>query len=402
MAPCHAGQLLGLTCQTEATSKRVCNTCLAAFASGLEISGDRCRLLPQPCGTFSGRSFYSSWSCGTNTIDGVRPLKLVGGDEQLLVFVDAATALQAEQLLPGVLLRSAQESVMLRLCGGSKSFCPSSNFELSKCKTCRVHLAYVAGGKRQRSVSAPAANLERSVTMDDIVRLIENVEMPAPPQTSSQQLARFGSPPCDDSLDSECEACPTEPLSEKHTVQVTGSSVGGDRNIVTAVRAEPASLEVQRVVTSQMQVSQRLFAHGETLKAGGSSQWTVVSDARLKDVVATFDLGAGELARLQPRVFRYKDGLAMGADPDKLYVGLLAQEVPEELAQFCRVSARVRLREEDTDSKNLSEFQVLESNTRFAVTGKVQVRKRKKKVKKSFPLSSRPAMDRGLVQLFAG
>ena len=46
------------------------------------------------------------------------------------------------------------------------------------------------------------------------------------------------------------------------------------------------------------------MAHGETLKAGGSSQWTVVSDARLKDVVASFDLGAGVLAQLRPQVSR--------------------------------------------------------------------------------------------------
>ena len=48
-----------------------------------------------------------------------------------------------------------------------------------------------------------------------------------------------------------------------------------------------------------------LLARGETLKLGGSSQWTVVSDARLKDVVAPFDLGIAELLRLQPKVFRY-------------------------------------------------------------------------------------------------
>ena len=56
---------------------------------------------------------------------------------------------------------------------------------------------------------------------------------------------------------------------------------------------------------AQLDVAGRLMAHGETLKAGGSSQWTVVSDARLKDVVATFDLGAGVLAQLRPKVSRH-------------------------------------------------------------------------------------------------
>ena len=55
---------------------------------------------------------------------------------------------------------------------------------------------------------------------------------------------------------------------------------------------------------AQLDVAGRLMAHGETLKAGGSSQWTVVSDGRLKDVVATFDLGAGVLAQLRPKVSR--------------------------------------------------------------------------------------------------
>ena len=62
----------------------------------------------------------------------------------------------------------------------------------------------------------------------------------------------------------------------------------------------------------------------------------MVSDARLKDVVAAFDLGAGELAQLRPKVFRYRAGLA-GFDPGKLYVGLIAQEVPDSLAHYCRV-----------------------------------------------------------------
>ena len=376
MAPCHAGQLLGLTCQTEdASSKRVCNACLAAFGSGLEIPGDRCRILPQPCGTFGGRSFYSTWTCGNGTIDGVRPLKLASDGAQLLVFVDAMTALMADQLLPGLLLRSTQESMTLRSCGGSKSFCPSSNFELTKSKTCRAHLAFVAGGKRQRTSNAlahpPAANHQQSVTLDDIERLLRDPAMPAAPVTSPEQT-EYESPPRDVSPSHECEPCSiAEPPASMTPlldgllhganalaapVQETGS-LGG---VVQPVLAEPVtrplsaeSLELQLLVAAQMDVSQRLFAHGETLKAGGSSQWTVVSDARLKNVVATFDMGMGELVQLQPRVFRYKDGLAMGADPDKLYVGLLAQEVPDRLAQFCRVSARVRLREEDIEETEI-------------------------------------------------
>lgn len=73
-----------------------------------------------------------------------------------------------------------------------------------------------------------------------------------------------------------------------------------------------------------------LYAQGETLKLAGSSQWTVLSDARLKDVLGTFDVGGVDLMQLQPRLFRYKPHLGLGgmeADgTSKVYVGLLAQE----------------------------------------------------------------------------
>ena len=38
----------------------------------------------------------------------------------------------------------------------------------------------------------------------------------------------------------------------------------------------------------------------DALKANGSPMWTVVSDARLKDVVGDFPLGVHELMRLRP------------------------------------------------------------------------------------------------------
>ena len=53
-----------------------------------------------------------------------------------------------------------------------------------------------------------------------------------------------------------------------------------------------------------LNVEGQLYVGGETLKASGSSAWTVVSDARVKEVVATFDLGMGELLQLSPKIFR--------------------------------------------------------------------------------------------------
>ena len=98
---------------------------------------------------------------------------------------------------------------------------------------------------------------------------------------------------------------------------------------------------------ARLDVAGTLLACGETLKASGSSQWTVMSDARLKDVVATFDLGVGELVQLRPKVFKYKDGVT--DDPEREYVGLIAQEVPEALARYCRQRAMVRLQPTDEE-----------------------------------------------------
>ena len=89
-----------------------------------------------------------------------------------------------------------------------------------------------------------------------------------------------------------------------------------------------------------------LFAHGQTLKASGSSMWTVVSDARLKEVAGDFPLGVEAVMRLRPKIFRY-NGLGGTVANGKMYVGLIAQEVPRELAPYCCLRAQVMLRPTD-------------------------------------------------------
>lgn len=95
------------------------------------------------------------------------------------------------------------------------------------------------------------------------------------------------------------------------------------------------------------------------LQASGSSAWTVVSDARLKDVVSDFPLGAEELMRLKPKVFQY-NGLAGTDTSGRLYVGLIAQEVPEALATYCVLRAHVLLRPTDTE---LTEIMMLDHSS---------------------------------------
>ena len=129
-----------------------------------------------------------------------------------------------------------------------------------------------------------------------------------------------------------------QPASPVVSVESAGSDTGAGSSSSHSPARELEGEEGVAYVAAQLEVTQRLFAHGETLKAGGSSQWTVVSDARLKDVVATFELGHGELKQLRPKVFTYK------GDPlRRHYVGLIAQEVPETLARYCRRRAMVRL-----------------------------------------------------------
>ena len=91
-----------------------------------------------------------------------------------------------------------------------------------------------------------------------------------------------------------------------------------------------------------LSVSGTLFAAGQTLKAGRSTMWTVVSDARLKEVRGDFPLGVDELMRLRPRVFRY-NGLGGTVADGRDIAGLVAQEVPEALAPYCCERAEVKL-----------------------------------------------------------
>lgn len=375
MPVCHAGQLLKLGCHVEEGSKRVCSACLAAHAEGLQVPSTRCRLLPQPLGTFHGaRSFYVAWSNGVSTIDGVRPLKIMLNDAhgnpiesaQLLIFTDEATAIECEQALPsGQLLRIAEESATLRMCAGSKSFCPAGNFDSPRSKTCRVHLAWVAGGKRPRANSCSSCNATASAVEAETAA-------PAPQSPALTVDDMLFSALCDDDSSTDTRSSPSSIPSH----EASPPRLPGGQACDTVL---PCAISVE-----SLDVGGRLLAQGETLKAGGSSQWTVrsqlfappppgglrpparaahrcaapvaqvVSDARLKDVVATFDLGVGEVHRLRPKVFKYKAGLRVGgADPDRLYVGLIAQEVPEALAAYCRRKVTLRLRAEDEEDTEI-------------------------------------------------
>ena len=98
----------------------------------------------------------------------------------------------------------------------------------------------------------------------------------------------------------------------------------------------PGGVASDTDVSVQLQDSVRvvhdLCVHGEAWKAGGSTQWRVLSDARVKDVLSTFALGGGTLAHVVPRLFRYRGQ----PEHERPYAGIIAQELPPELAPFCR------------------------------------------------------------------
>ena len=380
---CHAGQLLKLGCHVEPSSwRRVCNTCMEAYSKeGLNVPAARCRYLTGPCGSFGGgRNFFVSWSTSAGIFEGVRALRLAGDSRLLLVFCEEATAEECERGLPaGMLQRITGEAVRLRLCAGSKSFCVADNFKTgSNVKTCRVHLAPDASGggmkANKRPIEDSAASEAMLVGLDELLQdLGHGPIQPAPPAAhptpalplSCLGVGRAPTPRASASSESLAVDLPLAGTSvdtstgwhssaNSDTGEASSRSPSHDSDTRSPSHDTDASTDAATDFSSfkQLDVTGRLMAHGETLKAGGSSSWTVVSDARLKDVVATFDLGAGELAKLRPKVFRYKPGLA-GADPERLYVGLIAQEVPNSLARYCRVRARVRLRPVDAEDTEI-------------------------------------------------
>ena len=145
-----------------------------------------------------------------------------------------------------------------------------------------------------------------------------------------------------------CSSCSTAMACAPIMAHVGGSGdVEQQAGGVQASNGRRASSSQIRSVPN-LTVEGQLYVGGETLKASGSSAWTVVSDARVKEVVATFDLGMGELLQLNPKIFRY-NGLGGTDRSGKLHVGLIAQDVPDKLAAFCRKRTHVELHSGDTE-----------------------------------------------------
>ena len=109
-------------------------------------------------------------------------------------------------------------------------------------------------------------------------------------------------------------------------------------------------------VAENVRIANDLTVHGEAWKMGGSAQWRVLSDDRVKDVLSDFTLGGETLLKIAPRLFRYKGQ----AQHERPYVGIIAQELPEELAPYCRFRSRLAAAEHaarQTGSQDHGELQ---------------------------------------------
>ena len=72
----------------------------------------------------------------------------------------------------------------------------------------------------------------------------------------------------------------------------------------------------------------------------------MLSDARVKQLERDFEHGSDTLRRIEPRLFRYRqnwgDRQRDGSEAAPAYAGIIAQELPDELAPFCRFASRHR------------------------------------------------------------
>ena len=259
--PCHGGLLRGRSCET-ATWRRVCSECLQHPA--MEVPAARCRILCQPFGHFSsGRSYYVAWMLGDVTV-AVRQFPLVGESaHHLLVFASEDDVVRCESAVPvGVLQPASTAQCRMRMCSTSKSFCPEVNFNPASgapgTSSCVTHFtSRAAGPKRPRSSSTSAD--EMLMSTDDVLSFLASQDDRLGFTASDSFAERTAS--------SEGAASDSAPGSEP------GSEPGS---------APGSSGPGSAVELGALSVSGTLFAAGQTLKAGGSTMWTVVSDARLQ------------------------------------------------------------------------------------------------------------------------
>ena len=85
--------------------------------------------------------------------------------------------------------------------------------------------------------------------------------------------------------------------------------------------------------TYKLDVTGDIRITGTPYRASGDIVWTVPSDARLKDVIATYDRGLREIASIDTIVYKYKKNNPKQADSKNPYTGVLAQQVQTQIPE---------------------------------------------------------------------
>ncbi len=76
---------------------------------------------------------------------------------------------------------------------------------------------------------------------------------------------------------------------------------------------------------------------GTPYRTGGDIAWQVPSDARLKNILGDYEYGLNEILQIHTVRYNYIENNAVGADPSKKYVGVLAQEVQKVIPDAVRM-----------------------------------------------------------------
>ncbi len=89
--------------------------------------------------------------------------------------------------------------------------------------------------------------------------------------------------------------------------------------------------------TYRLDVAGDIRITGTPYRNGGDSAWIVPSDARLKDVVSTYDRGLREIANIDTIIFNYKKDNPKQIDSSVKYTGVLAQQVQQQIPEAVKV-----------------------------------------------------------------
>lgn len=158
---------------------------------------------------------------------------------------------------------------------------------------------------------------------------------PSPQCTTSSQLSTGTSQAdtrhtvyqCDNSSSGIASDCGSKRLRQNAPVHIAAGP-NSQLDACSTSGSSQASIPQLSADTEVNELTVRgdLHVHGDTIKYGGSSSWTVVSDARFKDAISPFTPGSAELVQLRPRVYQY-NGLGPTEADGKYYVGLVSHHM---------------------------------------------------------------------------